>query len=132
MFNIKLVQTKTDFLVAILGQGDDNTYFISLRITYVILNNKCIYFIAENRQKGRFARFSLYISNSGKIQGSTLCYKDGTILPPLNFTITCAEYGRYLIFYNERVGGVTYPTGYEFDNVYTELCEVIVKSIFNF
>lgn len=77
----------------------------------MISNNKCIYSIAEDRQEGRFAGFSLYVSNSDVKQGSTLCYKDGPQLPPLNFTIACAKFGRYVIFYNDRIDGVTYPTG---------------------
>lgn len=48
-------------------------------------------------------------------------------LPPLNFKIICAKFGRYVIFYNERLNGVTYPTGYILENVFTELCEVIVQ-----
>lgn len=36
------------------------------------------------------------------------------------------EHGRYVIVYNERLDGVTYPAGYELHNVYTELCDVIV------
>lgn len=43
----------------------------------------------ELRQRGRFAGFSLYLSNNGDIQGSTLCYKDykdEPQLPPLNLT----------------------------------------------
>lgn len=89
----------------------------------------------ESRQLGRFAGFSLYISNIDvlsidAIQGSTLCYKDGPQLPSLYFTTTCIEYGRYLIFYNERRTGVSYPEGYEVDNVYTELCEVSVAGCF--
>lgn len=55
-----------------------------------------------------------------------MCYKDGPKLPLLNFTTTCFEYGRYVIFYNERPQNVTYPPGYEAYNVYTDLCEVIV------
>lgn len=94
-------------------------------------SNHYIYIHLESRQLGRFAGFSLYISNIDvlsidAIQGSTLCYKDGPQLPSLNFTTTCIEYGRYLIFYNERRTGVSYPEGYEVDNVYTELCEVSV------
>ena len=59
---------------------------------------------------------------------SSLCYKDGPALPPLNFTTKCTLSGRYVIFYNERLDGVTYPEGYEvFANVYTELCEVTVN-----
>lgn len=79
------------------------------------------------RQKGRFAGFSLYVSKTGDIQSSTLCYKDGPQLPPLNFTKICTEYGRYVIYYNERMDGVSYPSPYEISNVLTELCEVSVK-----
>lgn len=48
-------------------------------------------------------------------------------MPFLNFTTKCADYGRYVIFYNERLDEVSYPTGYILDNSFTELCEVIVK-----
>lgn len=81
----------------------------------------------EKRQQGRFAGFSLYVSKTGDIQSSTLCYRNGPQLPPLNFTTICAEYGRYVIYYNERIDGVSYPSTYETSNVYTELCEVSVK-----
>lgn len=86
----------------------------------------CIFGI-EYRQQGRFAGFSIYVSDTGVIQGSNLCYKDGPQLPPLNFTTTCREYGRFVIFHNERKDEVVYPHGYELSNMYTELCEVIVK-----
>lgn len=82
--------------------------------------------LADIRQRGRFAGFSLYISHSGDIQGSSLCYKDGPQLPPLNLTTKCTAYGRYVIFYNERLGGVAYPETFQTTIVYTELCEVIV------
>ncbi|XP_052693434.1 multiple epidermal growth factor-like domains protein 10 [Crassostrea angulata] len=81
----------------------------------------------ESRQRGRFAGFSLYVSSTGYIPGSTLCYKDGPELPPLNFTTTCIESGRYVIFYNERLKDIIYPEGYKTLNVSTELCEFIVK-----
>ena len=57
---------------------------------------------------------------------SSLCYKDGPQLPPLNFSTACIKYGRYVTFYNERLPGVTYPDGYVVDHIYTELCEVTV------
>lgn len=85
--------------------------------------------LLESRQRGRFAGFSIFVSNTGDKQGATLCYKDGPQLPPLNFTTTCPEYGRYVIFYNERLDGVIYPDGYQLANAYTELCEVIVEGI---
>lgn len=88
-----------------------------------------MYFGEEYRQRGRFAGFSLYVSNTGEIERSTLCYKDGPQLPLLNFTTSCTEYGQYVIFYNERNDGVFYPKGYQFSTMYTELCEVIVKGI---
>lgn len=87
--------------------------------------------MAANRQRGRFAGFSLYVSNSdvstdADVNDSTLCYKDSPPLPPLNFTAICLKQGRYVRYYNERLAGAKYPTGYEVDNVYTELCEVKV------
>lgn len=88
--------------------------------------------MVENRQRGRFAGFSLYVSNNDvsaldDIKGSTLYNKDGPQLPPLYFTITCSEHGRYVIFYNVRLDEVSYPEGYEVTNVYIELCEVVVQ-----
>lgn len=84
-------------------------------------------FYADIRQRGRFAGFSLYVSNTGVIQNSTLCYKDGPQLPPLDFTTICEKMGRYVIFYNERLDRVLYPNGYENASVITELCEVTVQ-----
>lgn len=81
----------------------------------------------EERQRGRFAGFPLHVSITGDVHGSTLCYKDGPQLPPLSFTTTCIQYGRYVMFYNERLDEVSYPDGYELTNVITELCEVIVQ-----
>lgn len=85
----------------------------------------------EKRQQGRFAGFSLYVSKTGDIQSSTLCYRNGPQLLPLNFTTICADYGRYVIYYNERIDGVSCPSTYETSNVYTELCEVSVKGCAN-
>lgn len=78
------------------------------------------------RQKGRFAGFSLYVSNTTDRPSGHLCYKDGPELPPLDFNTTCITHGRYVIFCNERMDGIHYPLGYETSNVVTELCEVTV------
>lgn len=87
--------------------------------------------IPESRQRGRFAGFSIYISNTGNtynFENASLCYKDGPLLPPLNFTTTCIISGRYVIFYNERLDGVKYPDEFEASNtIHTELCEVQVN-----
>lgn len=79
------------------------------------------------RQKGRFAGFSLYVSNTTDRHDGYLCYKDGPVLPLLDFNITCRTYGRYVTYYNERLPETNYPSGYGLSNVITELCEVTVK-----
>lgn len=86
----------------------------------------------ESRQRGRFAGFSLYVSitdasTTSEIKNSTLCYKDGPHLPPLNFTKICTTRGRFVIFYNELVAGFSYPAEYQVMDVFTELCEVVVQ-----
>ena len=86
------------------------------------------FFNLEIRQQGRFAGFSLSVSNNGSINNSYLCYKDGPQLPPLNFTTTCFTSGCYVTFYNERLKGATYPEEYQ-ETAYTELCEVIVEGM---
>ena len=101
-------------------------HFIS-SCTFVLFVIKENYCFLERRQQGRFAGFSLFISNTGYRDSSSLCYKDGPELPPLNFSTECTLSGRYVIFYNERLEGVTYPAGYEVVTVYTELCEVTIK-----
>lgn len=78
------------------------------------------------RQQGRFAGFSLYVSNTTDIHSGYRCYKDGPKLPPLDFNITCTTNGHYIIFYNERKYGTPYPVGYETASVFMELCEVFV------
>lgn len=95
--------------------------------TYYLIYNCLDEHFSENRQIGRFAGFSLFVSNTSDIQSATQCYKDGPQLPALNFTSICTERGRYVIFYNERLDRVSYPTGYEVTNVITELCEVTVQ-----
>lgn len=91
-----------------------------------------VYLFSEVRQIGRLAGFSLNVSTTDvttieNMRKSILCYKDGPNLPPLNFTTICPVNGRYVIFYNERLDTVTYPTGFEIYNGFAELCEVTVK-----
>lgn len=79
------------------------------------------------RQRGRFAGFSLYVSNTTDRNSGYECYKNGQELPPLDFNTNCITNGRYVIFYNERLVGTNYPSGYEIESVFTELCEVTVS-----
>ncbi|XP_056002260.1 protein draper-like isoform X8 [Ostrea edulis] len=76
----------------------------------------------------RFAGFYLYVSNTTSKDDGHLCFHeiqnvDGT--PVENQTISCSVHGRYVIYYNERRPGVTYPSYYSRD-AYNELCEVEV------
>ncbi|XP_061196028.1 receptor-type tyrosine-protein phosphatase epsilon-like [Saccostrea echinata] len=78
----------------------------------------------HNRQRGRLAGFTLYVSNTTDIQNSYLCDKDGPELPSLDLINICTIHGRYVTFYNER-NKTSYPDGYE-TAIITELCEVNV------
>nr|XP_022311298.1 multiple epidermal growth factor-like domains protein 11 [Crassostrea virginica] len=76
----------------------------------------------------RFLGFSLYISNTTEKSDGTLCFEDtnfnlSTI--PAVFNQTCTVHGQYVIYYNERLEGVTYPDGYS-TYAFNELCEVEV------
>lgn len=59
------------------------------------------------------------------ISGVQLCGRSS--ITAVEYNKPCTEYGRYVIFYNERLDKNIYPTGYEVVNVVTELCEVVVK-----
>lgn len=83
------------------------------------------------RQRGRFAGFFLYVSNTTYRHSGYLCYKDGPELPPLDFNTNCITHGRYIIFYNERIPGTIYLLGYETSTVFTELCEVSDRYFIN-
>lgn len=85
-----------------------------------------MYHLTAMRQRGRFAGFSLYVSNTTDKNIGYLCYKNGSDLPPLDFNKNCITNGRYVIFYNERQDGIRYPVEYVISSVSTELCEVIV------
>lgn len=87
------------------------------------------FLVTAERQRGRFAGFSLYVSNTTDRHDGYLCYKNGQELPPLDFNTDCSKHGQYVIFYNERFSGIRYPPGYEPSNVVTELCEVIVTGM---
>lgn len=109
-----------------------HNHFLKHDIVFIAITNfQRIYmlFCTAMRQKGRFAGFSVYVSNSTDMPSGVLCYKDGPELPPLNFNTNCTKHGRYVIFYNERLVGTKYPVEYVTTNVITQLCEVIVTGI---
>jgi hypothetical protein len=76
----------------------------------------------------RFLGFFLYVSNTTNMSEGKLCYHDtnytmDTIPAVLN--VTCPVHGRYIIYYSERLQGVTYPDGYS-TYAFTDICEVEV------
>ena len=82
----------------------------------------------SNGYTSRFLGFSLYVSNTTDKSNGILCFKDTNFtlntIPPV-FNTTCIVHGQYVIYYNERKAGVTYPYGYS-QYAFNELCEVEV------
>ncbi|XP_052692805.1 multiple epidermal growth factor-like domains protein 11 isoform X1 [Crassostrea angulata] len=110
------------------------TWWVNLTTIHSI-HHITIYFMTNYKPFGPsnditkyFLGFSVYVSNTtARLQG-TLCYKDDNFTLdtiPAVFTTTCPVHGQYVIYYNERLSGVTYPRGYS-DRVSTDLCEVEV------
>ncbi|XP_062566841.1 uncharacterized protein LOC134229151 [Saccostrea cucullata] len=82
----------------------------------------------NNGYKARFLGFYLYVSNSTNRFDGHLCFHDTNNTKetiPAVANISCPVHGQYVIYYNERLPNVTYPSGYS-QYAYTELCEVEV------
>eukprot|EP00105_Crassostrea_gigas_P043475 XP_019927623.1 PREDICTED: uncharacterized protein LOC105339866 isoform X1 [Crassostrea gigas] len=82
---------------------------------------------AKNKHAPRFLGFSVIVSNTTKKNDGVLCFKDRnftleTIPNPIN--ITCPNFARYVIFYNNRTNR-PFPAGYS-KYAYNELCELEV------
>lgn len=74
------------------------------------------------------AGFFLYVSNTTYKKDGHLCFHEiqtapGT--PSPDQKINCSVLGRYVIYYNERIPNVIYPSNYS-KYAYNELCEVEV------
>lgn len=101
--------------------------YIIHHITVYFRTNNAIW-DNSNNVTSSFLGFSLYVSNtSDRLQGK-LCFKDdhfnrSTI--PAVFSTICYEHGKYVIYYNERLKGVSYPSDYNSD-AENDLCEVEV------
>ncbi|XP_052691406.1 cell death abnormality protein 1-like [Crassostrea angulata] len=119
---------------AVSDRRQTATWWVNLTTIHSI-HHTTIYFVTNNQPLGpsnwrtkNFLGFSVYVSNTtDRLQG-TLCYKDDNFTLdtiPAVFTTTCPVHGQYVIYYNERLPGVTYPRDYS-DTVYTALCEVEV------
>ncbi|XP_052693845.1 protein draper-like isoform X1 [Crassostrea angulata] len=75
-----------------------------------------------------FLGFSVYVSNTTDKSNGVLCFKDTnftTSTIPAVFTTKCTVHGQFVIYYNERLRGVSYPEVYSKD-AEADLCEVEV------
>ena len=96
------------------------TYIFVLVFKYVLGSN--------NEITGHHLGFLLYISNTTSRYGGVLCFRDTNFIRdtlPAVVNISCPHVGRYIIYYNERLPGHTYPSDYA-QYTYTALCEVEV------
>lgn len=78
------------------------------------------------------AGFFLYVSNTTSKKDGHLCFHEiqtapGTPLPDQK--INCSVLGRYVIYYNDRLPNITYPSYYS-QSAFNELCEVEVYTFF--
>ncbi|XP_062597070.1 multiple epidermal growth factor-like domains protein 10 [Saccostrea cucullata] len=76
----------------------------------------------------RFAGFYLYVSNTTSKENGKRCFHElqnvnGT--PSEDQRINCSVYGRFVIYFNQRIQGFHYPSYYS-QYAYNELCEVKV------
>ncbi|XP_056002100.1 multiple epidermal growth factor-like domains protein 11 isoform X3 [Ostrea edulis] len=98
---------------------------LSIRYLTIYFRTDNVAWDSSNGYTTRFLGFSVYISNTTNNDDGVLCFKDtmytrATIPNPTN--ITCPRHGRYVIYYNERLQGVTYPSEYS-SFAFNDLCE---------
>ena len=97
-------------------------------IIYKCKNKNCLIDSGPSSYTSRMAGFFLYVSNTTSKEDGHLCFHEiqtvnGT--PSEDQRIHCSVHGRYVIYYNERKVGVTYPSYYS-KFAYYELCELEV------
>ncbi|XP_078328732.1 uncharacterized protein LOC111112398 [Crassostrea virginica] len=119
----------------ISDNGKQNaTLWVNLGSIFSI-HHMTIYYRTANAPWGRnngfvprFLGFSLYVSNTTNKSDGILCFKDTNFnldTIPAVFNTTCSLHGQYVIYYNERLAGKTYPAGYS-NYAFNELCELEV------
>ncbi|XP_061190060.1 uncharacterized protein LOC133197895 [Saccostrea echinata] len=83
---------------------------------------------SANQFTSRFLGFSVYVSNTTDKNSGHLCFKDTAYTKstiPAVANISCPVHGQYVIYYNDRLPDISYPTGYS-KYAFTDLCEVEV------
>lgn len=83
---------------------------------------------ANNEFTRKLRGFSIIVSNTTDLWDGIVCYHNTnntneTI--PAEVDISCSVVGRYVIYYNERLPGITYPKDYSV-YAFADLCEVEV------
>lgn len=76
----------------------------------------------------RMAGYYLYVSNTTSKEDGHLCFHEIQTVnrtPSEDQILNCSIHGRYVIYYNERNRGHTYPSFYS-EYAYNDLCEVEV------
>ncbi|XP_062574208.1 multiple epidermal growth factor-like domains protein 10 [Saccostrea cucullata] len=110
------------------------TWWVNLESVYSIHDIRIYYrtdnavWDATNGYTRRFLGFYVYVSNTTNRLEGYLCFHDtnytrATI--PSIANITCPVHGQYVIYFNERLRGTSYPSGYSI-YAFNELCEVEV------
>ncbi|XP_078327577.1 uncharacterized protein LOC111116527 isoform X2 [Crassostrea virginica] len=91
-----------------------------------------IYYRTGNKEPPAFthrmAGFFLYVSNTTSKEDGHLCFHEIQTVnstPSADQKINCPVHGRYVIYYNERLPGVDYPSYYS-EFAFYELCELEV------
>lgn len=101
----------------------------SIHTTDVVCILLYITFVGENNDFARkLLGFSIIVSNTTDLRDGVVCYDntDYDISTTLSVVdIFCSVVGRYVIYNNERLPGVTYPELYS-QYAFADLCEVEV------
>lgn len=86
-------------------------------------------FVGKNNEFARkLLGFSIIVSNTTDLRDGVVCYDNtdyNISTTPSVVDIFCSVVGRYVIYYNERLPGVTYPELYS-QYAFADLCEVEV------
>lgn len=116
--------------------SDNSRYTAEWRVdlgSVVSISHVNIFYRTDNLPRptahtSRMAGYFLYVSNTTSKEDGHLCFHEIQTVnrtPSEDQIINCSIHGRYVIYYNERNRGHTYPSFYS-EYAYNDLCEVEV------